>query len=58
LAARVRSSARFLDFKLPQRREHGRKMVAHASRAEFEVRDSLLLLPIIDSPRRNIDRSR
>jgi hypothetical protein len=56
-AARARSSASFPNFESSQRFEDGRQMVAHASRAEFEVGDSLLLLPVIDSPRRNIDRS-
>jgi hypothetical protein len=50
-------SAPLSNFESPQRREHAREMVPHTSGAEFEVRDSLLLLPVIDSPCRNIDRS-
>ena len=51
------SSARLPNLEFSQRRDHARQMVPHTSGAEFEVRDSLLLLPVIDSPHRNIDRS-
>jgi hypothetical protein len=55
---RADSLSRLLHFEFLQRREHGGEMKPHAAGTDFDERNFPLLLPVIDTPRRRIDRTR